>query len=274
MTVQGPTRPAAVTVHQLSKTFTRRGREVRALEQASLDIAPSEFVALIGPSGCGKSTLLKAIAGLLSPTAGHIEIDGERVTDPHASASLCFQKPTLLRWRTVLNNVLLPLAIAGEVDQESVQRARSLLALMGLSDFENHYPRELSGGMEQRAAIARALVRRPSLLLMDEPFGALDEFTREDLNDELLRVWSQEPKTLVFVTHSISEAVFLADRVVVMSARPSRITAEIRIRLPRPRLPELRSDPEFFKVISEVRAVLDQAHARGDVVTPGTRSAS
>ncbi|MFC4117678.1 ABC transporter ATP-binding protein [Nonomuraea zeae] len=256
---QAPPGPAALAVRGVAKTFTRRGAAVRALEHTDLDIAPGEFVSLIGPSGCGKSTLLKLIAGLLEPTAGTVSVDGTPVTEPLAQVGMAFQKPTLLRWRTVLDNVCLPLDIAGEGGAEGRGRARELLEMIGLAAFEKHYPKELSGGMEQRVAIARSLVGRPSLLLMDEPFGALDEFTREDLNDELLGVWQREPKTVVFVTHSISEAVFLSDRIVVMSARPGRVHADIKVALPRPRDRSLRDQPEFYEAIRQVRAALDEA---------------
>ncbi|GAA5051720.1 NitT/TauT family transport system ATP-binding protein [Thermocatellispora tengchongensis] len=260
---QAPPRPAAIGIRDVSKVFTRRGATVRALEHASLDIAPGEFVSLIGPSGCGKSTLLKLIAGLLEPSAGTVTVDGAPVTGPLPQVGVAFQKPTLLRWRTVLDNVCLPLVIDGDRRPESREHARRLLEMMGLAGFEKHYPREMSGGMEQRVAIARSLVNRPSLLLMDEPFGALDEFTREDLNDELLGVWQREPKTVVFVTHSISEAVFLSDRIVVMSARPGRIHASLPVPLPRPRGRELRDDPAFYEAIRDVRAVLDEAKGAG-----------
>ncbi|MGW4797361.1 ABC transporter ATP-binding protein [Nonomuraea sp. NPDC004297] len=256
---QAPPAPARLTLRGVAKTFTRRGTTVQALEHTDLDIAPGEFVSLIGPSGCGKSTLLKLIAGLLEPSAGTISVDGTPVTEPLAQVGIAFQKPTLLRWRTVLDNVCLPLDIAGDKGPDGRRRARQLLEMIGLAAFEKHYPRELSGGMEQRVAIARSLVSRPSLLLMDEPFGALDEFTREDLNDELLGVWQREPKTVVFVTHSISEAVFLSDRIVVMSARPGRVHADIQVPLPRPRDRGLRDEPKFYETIRHVRAALDEA---------------
>ena len=256
-------RPAAIGIRDVSKSFTRRGAAVQALEHTELDIAPGEFVSLIGPSGCGKSTLLKLVAGLLEPTTGSVTVDGRQVTEPLPQVGVAFQKPTLLRWRTVLDNVCLPLVIDGDRRPESREHAKRLLEMMGLAGFEKHYPRELSGGMEQRVSIARSLVNRPSLLLMDEPFGALDEFTREDLNDELLGMWQREPKTVVFVTHSISEAVFLSDRIVVMSARPGRVHATVPVPLPRPRGRELRDDPEFYEAIRYVRSVLDEAKGGG-----------
>ncbi|PSK97697.1 NitT/TauT family transport system ATP-binding protein [Murinocardiopsis flavida] len=255
--------PAAITVNGVAKTFHTRSRAVHALEDAHLEIGAGEFVSLIGPSGCGKSTLLKLVAGLLETSTGDVRVDGEPVSAPLPQVAVSFQKPTLLRWRNVIDNVCLPLTISGTLDDAGRRRATELLGLMGLDGFERHFPRELSGGMEQRVAIARSLVSRPSLLLMDEPFGALDEFTREDLNDELLTVWQQEPKTVVFVTHSISEAVFLSDRVVVMSARPGRIHDVVPIGLPRPRPRALRNAPEFYDVIRDVRSVLDDARGVG-----------
>ncbi|MBK1782735.1 ABC transporter ATP-binding protein [Prauserella cavernicola] len=251
--------PSAITARAVSKTFQGKGKVVHALSDVDLTVEAGQFVSLIGPSGCGKSTLLKMIAGLLAPSAGTVAIDGTTVTEPLPQIGIAFQKPTLLRWRSVLDNICLPLDLDGGRGADGEARAVELLAMMGLAGFEKHHPKELSGGMEQRVAIARSLIAQPSLLLMDEPFGALDEFTREDLNDELLRVWQHEPKTVVFVTHSISEAVFLSDRVVVMSARPGRIHADIEVDLPRPRERALRNTPEFYEAIRHARAVLDEA---------------
>jgi len=255
--------PSGIKVRGASKTFNRKGKTVHALSEVELEIEAGQFVSLIGPSGCGKSTLLKMIAGLLEPSSGTVEVDGAVVTEPLPQIGVAFQKPTLLRWRNVLENVCLPLDIEKNRDAEGESRALDLLAMMGLAGFEKHYPGELSGGMEQRVAIARSLINQPSLLLMDEPFGALDEFTREDLNDELLRVWQHEPKTVVFVTHSISEAVFLSDRVVVMSARPGRIHGIVPIELSRPRERALRNTAEFYEAIRHVRSVLDEAKGNG-----------
>ncbi|TCP45059.1 NitT/TauT family transport system ATP-binding protein [Tamaricihabitans halophyticus] len=253
------TEPSAITARTVSKVFEGKRQRVSALSEVDIDIEAGQFVSLIGPSGCGKSTLLKMIAGLLTPSSGTIAIDGDTVVEPLPQIGVAFQKPTLLRWRNVLDNICLPLDLDGGRPADGETRARELLAMMGLAGFEKHYPKELSGGMEQRVAIARSLITQPSLLLMDEPFGALDEFTREDLNDELLRVWQHEPKTVVFVTHSISEAVFLSDHVVVMSARPGRIHATVPVILPRPRERSLRNAPEFYDTIRHIRAVLDEA---------------
>jgi NitT/TauT family transport system ATP-binding protein len=269
---RGTPRPASITAHGLNKTFSRKGEDVAALSDVDISIEAGRFVSLIGPSGCGKSTLLKMIAGLIEPTSGTVAIDGTTVTEPRSQVSVAFQKPTLLQWRSVFDNVCLPLDIAGNRDSGSEARAADLLEMMGLAGFEKHHPRELSGGMEQRVAIARSLILQPSLLLMDEPFGALDEFTREDLNDQLLQVWQREPKTVVFVTHSISEAVFLSDTVVVMSARPGRIHATIPIDLPRPRDRALRNAPEFYEAIRHARSVLDEARGRATTDSMGNPS--
>ena len=252
-----------ITITGVSKTFLARKRQaVEALSDIDLDIAAGEFVSLLGPSGCGKSTLLKIIAGLTEPTAGAVTLGGTPVTGPRASASMVFQKATLLRWRTILDNVLLPVDVDGRRRRGDVAEAEALLELVGLDAFTRAYPHELSGGMQQRAAIARALLTKPDLLLMDEPFGALDEFTRETLNEELLRLWQEEPKTVVFVTHSIPEAVFLSDRIVLMGARPGHIVDTIEVDLPRPRLPELRQSAEFYELIKSIRQTMGASHVR------------
>ncbi|MQA03440.1 MAG: ATP-binding cassette domain-containing protein [Streptosporangiales bacterium] len=248
-----------IVVDDVSHTFRAKGRAVHALSRVSLDIPSGEFVSLIGPSGCGKSTLLKVIAGLVAPEAGTITVGAARVDRPREEVSLAFQKPTLLRWRTALDNVLLPMAIRRQLGKDVRAYAMDLLKLVHLDGFERHYPKELSGGMEQRVAIARALVSKPSVLLMDVPFSALDEFTREELNDELLRIWQAEPKTVVFVTHNITEAVLLSDRVVVMQPRPGRIWESIPVELPRPRSAALRTDEAFYETVRTVRRSLDAA---------------
>lgn len=247
-----------VDVRQVSKTFSGRSGSVEALRDISLQIEPGEFVSLIGPSGCGKSTLLRLIADLLAPTAGSLVINGK---DPHRSRvdgdyGIAFQKATLLDWRTVRRNVELPLELAGTDAETRKARAEELLAMVGLTDFVDHYPWQLSGGMQQRVAIARSLGQHPPLLLMDEPFGALDEMTRESMQQELMRIWRDTGTTVVFVTHSIPEAVFLSTRVVVMSARPGRIIHEIPVDLPRPRDFEVRESPRFFDLLTEVREAL------------------
>ncbi|MCL4799028.1 MAG: ABC transporter ATP-binding protein [Burkholderiales bacterium] len=209
-----------------------------------------EFVALLGPSGCGKSTLLKMVAGLVPATAGEVLVYGRPVVRPLESLGMVFQSPVLLRWRTVINNVLFPAEATGRRDAAMRERAMALLRLVGLTGFEDKYPHELSGGMAQRVSLARALLLEPTLLLMDEPFGALDALTREEMGIELLRIWQEQPKTILFVTHSISESVLLADRVIVMTPRPGRVAAEITIDLPRPRSGRMRVLPRFGELVS------------------------
>ena len=228
---------------------------VEALRGIDLGLEAGEFVSLIGPSGCGKSTLLRLIADLTPPTRGSLEINGK---EPHQARldrdyGMVFQSATLLEWRTVVRNVELPLEMMGVDKRERQERAREMLDLVALSDFADHNPWQLSGGMQQRVAIARALTFRPSILLMDEPFGALDEMTRERMQMELMEIWNRTQTTVVFVTHSIPEAVFLSTRVVVMSPRPGRITGEIPIALPQPRQFETREHPHFFEQITAVR---------------------
>lgn len=231
------------------------GNEVRALQDVSLEIRPRELVSLIGPSGCGKSTLLRLIGDLLTPTSGDVLVNGRtpRQARLNRDYGIVFQQPVLYDWRTVEQNVMLPLEVMKAPKSERESRARQLLKLVGLQDFARRFPWELSGGMQQRVSIARALSLRPSVLLMDEPFGALDEMTRERLNRELLNVWSETGATLIFVTHSIAEAVFLSDRIVVMSPRPGRVETIIEVDLPRPRTPETRDERRFFELIAEVR---------------------
>jgi len=226
----------SIALDRVGKSFvTDDGGEIAALADVSLQVSRNEFVALVGPSGCGKSTLLRLVAGLIRPSAGRVAIDGEAIEGPRADTGIVFQAPTLLPWATVMDNVLFPLRMMRRMRPDSRERARELLDLVGLAGFEERHPRELSGGMQQRAAICRALIHDPEILLMDEPFGALDALTREEMTLELLRIWQERPKTILFVTHSIPEAVLLADRVVVMSARPGRISEVIDVPLPRPR---------------------------------------
>ena len=233
---------------------TRMGLPIHALDGVSLDIAHGEFVALLGPSGCGKTTLLKTLAGLMDGEhQGRVTLEGQPITGPSLNVGVVFQEPTLLPWRTILDNVLLPVELVHLDRAGYLQRAMDLMAKVGLAGFEHKYPKELSGGMRQRAGICRALVRDPELLLMDEPFGALDALTREFLNVELQRLWLESGKTVVFVTHSIPEAVFLADRVVVMSPRPGRIAEVIDIDLPRPRRLADMSCPEVGRVLARIR---------------------
>ena len=246
-----------IVLDRVTKSFVARGGdEVVALEDVSLEIGANEFVCLVGPSGCGKSTLLRLVAGLLAPTGGTIAIDGSVVTEPRADTGIVFQAPTLLPWATILDNVLFPVDMMGRLDAAARARAHDLLALVGLAGFEGKYPRELSGGMQQRAGICRALVHDPAILLMDEPFGALDALTREELTMELMRIWREQPKTILFVTHSIPEAVLLADRVVVLSARPGRVAEIVDVRLPRPRDFDMEARHEFQSSTHRIRELI------------------
>lgn len=243
-----------IEVTNLEKTYATRGRAtVQALAGISLEIAAGEFVTIVGQSGCGKTTLLKILAGLLARSTGAVMLRGQPVDGPSRDIGIVFQDPVLLPWRTVVDNVMLPVQVLGLDRRASGARALSLLTLVGLAGFEDKYPHELSGGMRQRVALARALVHDPSLLLMDEPFGALDAMTREYMNLELLRIWAESGKTIVFITHSIPEAVFLADRVVVMSARPGRIQEIVPIALPRPRDLDMMASDDFGVYSRKIR---------------------
>jgi len=241
----------------LTQTYVSQDRSlVAALAEVTLDIAPGEFVTIVGPSGCGKTTLLRIMAGLQRPTSGAVHLLGRPVTGPSRSVGIVFQDPVLLPWRTVLDNVMLPVQVLG-LDREIFRRrALELLALVGLSGFEGKYPHELSGGMRQRVSLARALVHDPALLLMDEPFGALDAMTREAMNLELQRIWQDSGKTVAFITHSISEAVFLGDRVVVMSPRPGRIADVLAVELARPRDLDLMASDAFGVYARKIRQAL------------------
>ncbi len=246
-----------ISLNRVTRIFNSRdGDQVTALQDVSLEIGRNEFITLVGPSGCGKSTLLRIVAGLILPTAGRASIGGEEITEPRAETGIVFQAPTLLPWASVLDNVLFPLRMMHRIDSTSTDKAMALLKLVGLTGFEGKSPRELSGGMQQRVAICRALVHDPDILLMDEPFGALDALTREEMTMELLRIWSERPKTVLFVTHSITEAVVLADRVVVMSPRPGRIQEIIDIGLPRPRSFETEATPEFHEASQHIRQLI------------------
>jgi NitT/TauT family transport system ATP-binding protein len=248
---------AAISLRGVSMVFGANdaGQSVRALENIDLDVRPGEFVSLIGPSGCGKSTLLRSIGDLLVPTAGMLRVNGKTPRQARLSREygIVFQQPVLYEWRTVIQNVQLPLEVMKFPAAERRARADALLRLVGLDEFANRYPWELSGGMQQRVSIARALSFKPSVLLMDEPFGALDEMTRERLNRELLNIWAETRTTIVFVTHSIAEAIFLSDRVVVMSPRPGRVEATIAVDLPRPREASTRDTERFVELVAAVR---------------------
>ena len=253
-----------VSILGLSKTFAKAG--VTALDDIALEVGKREFVSLIGPSGCGKSTLLRIVGDIVEPTSGSVQVNGKpaRRARLDGDYGIVFQAPVLYDWRTVAKNIALPLEMLGWDRARRVARVKEMVDLVDLTGFEDHHPWQLSGGMQQRVSIARAFSFSPALLLMDEPFGALDEMTRERLNLELLRLWLETESTVIFVTHSISEAVFLSTRVVVMSARPGRVCAVVPIDLPQPRTASTREEPRFFELVTEVR---EQLHASGaDVV--------
>lgn len=250
---------SAVDLVDVSMTYpARAGKPVTALSGVDLTVARNEFVTLVGPSGCGKSTVLKIVSGLIAPSHGDVLLDESQVLHPSSDVGLVFQQPVLLPWRSVMQNVTLPLEVLGQGNAASRKaRARELLDLVGLTAYGDHHPGELSGGMQQRVSIARALVHDPSVLLMDEPFGALDALTRDQMTMELLRIWTQASKTVLFVTHSVPEAVLLADRVVVMTPSPGRIEEIIPIELPRPRDNTLISTPAFGDYVRRVRTLLN-----------------
>jgi NitT/TauT family transport system ATP-binding protein len=258
MTATGSGARPVVEIAGVSKVFDTTGGRTNALEGIDLAIGAGEFVSLIGPSGCGKSTLLRLIGDLTSPTGGSVTINGKPARQARLDRDygIVFQAPVLFDWRTVQANVALPLEVKGMSRAAREERIRAMLELVELRDFARHYPYQLSGGMQQRVSIARALALEPAILLMDEPFGALDEMTRERLNSEVQRIWQQTGTTIVFVTHSIPEAVFLSSRVVVMSPRPGRIVRVVEIDLPRPRTDDTRETPRYFELITEVRETL------------------
>jgi NitT/TauT family transport system ATP-binding protein len=251
---------SVVSLRSLSKVFPRGG--VTALQDIDLEIERGEFVSLIGPSGCGKSTLLRVVGDIVEPSAGDVIVNGKpaRRARLDRDYGIVFQAPVLYDWRTVAKNISLPLEMLGWSRSRRAERVQEMLDLVELTGFEGHHPWQLSGGMQQRVSIARALSFSPALLLMDEPFGALDEMTRERLNLELLRIWRETGSTVIFVTHSISEAVFLSTRVAVMSPRPGRITSVVPIDLAQPRTNETREQPRFFELVTQVRELL---HASG-----------
>jgi NitT/TauT family transport system ATP-binding protein len=248
-------RATSIDIAGVNHSYERKGQHVVALEDIDLSIAPGEFVALLGPSGCGKSTLLLLVAGLMRATGGTVRIGDEEVTRPYVDLGFVFQDPTLLEWRTALRNILLQ-ADVRKLDRDAARkRALELMESTNIAGFEDAYPNELSGGMRQRVAICRALLHDPPLLLMDEPFGALDALTREQMSGDLQSLWMSDPKTVLFVTHDISEAIFLADRVVVLSGRPGRVLGVVDVALPRPRRPEAR-DPRQLELELQVRDLL------------------
>jgi NitT/TauT family transport system ATP-binding protein len=250
-----------VSIASLSKVYGSARGDVIALSGVSMNVREGEFVSLLGPSGCGKSTLLKIVAGLETRSGGEVRISGALLDGCPEGLSFVFQRDVLLDWRSILDNVMLPVEFRNFKRADYVGRAHELLALFGLSGFEGRYPWELSGGMRQRVAICRALLIDPDLLLMDEPFGALDALTRDDLNIELQRMWMTSGKTVLFVTHSISEAILLSDRILVMAARPGRVVDVIDVDFPRPRALALREQPEFAAYTRRIREVFEQSGA-------------
>ena len=242
-----------IRIKEVGKLFGGRGPVVTALQDINLDIDLGEFVAVVGPSGCGKSTLLRILAGLIPTSSGTVWFGDRQLEGPRHDIGVVFQSPVLFPWRTVLDNVLIPIDVQKLDRKKYLSRARDLINLVGLSEFEQRYPAELSGGMQQRVGIVRALVHDPAMLLMDEPFGALDAMTREHMNVELQRLWMAQSKTILFITHSISEAVFLADRVVVMTPRPGRIAEVLDIDLPRERTLDMMTTPPFGEYVRRIR---------------------
>jgi NitT/TauT family transport system ATP-binding protein len=250
---------SVIRAHDVSLVFQAKDREpVTALSNFSLDIAQGEFVSIVGPSGCGKSTFLNIILGLIKPASGKIQLNGVRISGPGQERAMVFQEFGLLPWRTVTANVELGLELKGVPAEQRLARANELIKLVGLRGFERHYPHELSGGMKQRVGLARALATEPEVLLMDEPFAALDAQTRDLMQAELLQIWERTQKTVLFVTHSIEEAAYLSDRVIVMTARPGRTKDVIPIDLPRPRDYEMRLTPEFNEIKLRIWEVLKE----------------
>jgi NitT/TauT family transport system ATP-binding protein len=260
---------SVVSLRRVTKSFARGG--IVAVQDIDLEIGPREFVSLIGPSGCGKSTLLRIVGDLVEPTSGEVVVNGKSARQARRDRDygIVFQDAVLYDWRTVSKNIALPLELLGWDRAARARRVEELLELVELQGFDEHRPWQLSGGMQQRVSIARALSFSPALLLMDEPFGALDEMTRERLNAELLRIWAGSGSTVLFVTHSISEAVFLSTRVVAMSRRPGRIAAIVDVDLPQPRTADTREEPRFFDLVTEVRDRLREGGLDEDRTAPG-----
>ncbi len=248
-----------LTAEHVGLTYTTLRGHTEALRDLTLSIAPGAFVSVLGPSGCGKSSLLRLFAGLTPPTTGHLRQGATQITGPRRQVGIAFQRPTLMPWKSVLDNTLVPALAQGTSRASAERRARTLLETVGLHGFLDAYPHELSGGMQQRVGLARMLVNDPAILLMDEPFSALDALTRETMMVELQRLWLADAKTALFVTHSIAEAAFLSDRVLVMSPRPGRITADIACTLPRPRTLDLLETPAFAALTGQLRRALDHS---------------
>jgi NitT/TauT family transport system ATP-binding protein len=256
MTTMTQTAPL-VRVDSVSKRFGSGDKEMVALSGLNLEVREGEFLSLLGPSGCGKSTALNIMGGLLGATEGTVTFSGEPLTEPNRQIGMMFQQAVMFPWRTTIDNVLLPVEIFGEKKKDYVAKAEELLGMVGIKDFRDSYPWQLSGGMQQRAALCRVLLHDPKLLLLDEPFGALDEFTRETMNQELLRLQAYSKSTAVLVTHNITESVFMSDRVAVMSARPGRLVDIIEVPFDRPRTPSLQTTNDFIKLVAKARTMLE-----------------
>lgn len=250
-----------LAIDGLKVVYQSRRGPLPAVDNLSFTVRRKEFVAVLGPSGCGKSTLLRIVTGLLSPSAGTVTLDGTPIVGPRPDVGIVFQQPVLLPWKTILENVLVPIRALRQPVKQYTEKAKELLRLVGLQDFADHYPHELSGGMQQRVGIARGLIHDPSMLLMDEPFAALDAMTREQMMAELQSIWMETDKAVLFITHSIPEAVFLADRVLVFSERPARVVDDIRIDLPRPRDHAVMADPAFNDLCAHLRTHFTQGAA-------------
>lgn len=245
-----------IQINNITKTYNgTNGKEITALKNVSANINEGEFISLLGPSGCGKTTLLRVLGDLIQPTSGDVRVCGQTPKEIRMKQKygIVFQSPVLFDWRTVRENIRLPMEIMHISKKEQDSRIEQMLGMVGLTDFIDHYPKQLSGGMQQRVGIARALVIQPDILLMDEPFSALDEFTREKLHDDLLKIWRKTNRTIIFVTHNISEAAYLSDKVFVMSPHPGRLTSIIDVDLPRPRTHEIKQSKEFFELVSKIR---------------------
>jgi len=262
LAMQAARQSVKLRVEDATKHYQTRTGVVHALEGVSFDVREGELVCVLGPSGCGKSTLLWAMSGLHRLTRGRILLDGAAVTRPHPAIAMIFQEANLLPWRNLLRNINLPFEIKGIPAARQRDKVDALLRRVGLAGFENKYPRELSGGMQQRASIVRSLAVDPAVLLMDEPFGALDAFTRDEMNLLIQEIWMESGKTVVFITHNIAEAIFLADRIVVLSPRPGRLSRIFEIDLPRPRRLEMTTQPHFIETLVEIKASIDHGGGR------------